>query len=102
MLSTRLLLGNAGASANPNASRVPTSDASPDARPVAIVHNDQRVTDKKYVSRTPIRSSRIPPGICAAAYVHPNAESAIPMSAGVRSRSSLSSGAVTLITVRSR
>src|SRR6185312_17347675 len=49
MLSTRLLQGNAGASATPSTSRETTREAIPTANPCVAVMIDHRAIDRKYV-----------------------------------------------------
>src|SRR5580692_11350723 len=70
VLRTRLLQGKAGASATPRARRALRSEARPEESPCRVVQTDHSAIDRKYVSLTPMRSSRIPPGIWDTAYVH--------------------------------
>ena len=79
-----------------------SSDTKPAASPCNPVNNDQNVSAKKYVQRVPTRSSITPPGICAAVYVHENAEKITPINAGLRPSSWLMLGAAMPATLRSR
>src|SRR5687768_4585855 len=77
-VTTLLLIGYEGASNTPIANRRPNKAAKPRTVPCNSVITDQAIKQKAYRTRGEKRSTKIPPGICRAAYGHPKAENKIP------------------------